>query len=508
MICYLDKKMKKLFCFWMLCVSSMLAAQEETIDWTIAHKIIQEERQHSQVEELSYRLLDYAGPRLAGSDGMERGYQVARDMMEAYQLSNPRIEFARDWPRGGWDLTKAYAAMTIPYYIPIFPGPVAWTDGTNGLVKSEVIRVYPKDQAELQALKGQLAGKIVLMPSRVDYKINFSPVARRHTEESLKQTADYPITKMQPRRRRAAGVLEGSSLTYAEVLAFVRGEKPAVILHESGEYSVPGLNFHRLETEGRVPCEVNIACENHGLMDRLLANGEKVEMEIDIAVTFASDRKIYNVVSEIPGTDPKLKDQLVLIGGHLDSYHMSPGAGDDGAGFIAMLEAMRILKAIDVKPRRTIRVVFWGGEEVGLHGSSGYVEQFVEDPKTKEKKKEYDKISVYFNSDYGPGKFRGIFTQDNLQVKPIFAKWMEPFEDTGFTTISNRSVGSTDHVPFDNAGIPAFQFIQDPMEWGRHSHRTQDFSDRLVMDDIRHNAAVVAWFVYNAAMRDEMMPRK
>lgn len=187
---------------------------------------------------------------------------------------------------------------------------------------------------------------------------------------------------------------------------------------------------------------------------------------------------------------------------------MSPGAGDDGAGFIAMLEAMRILKAIGVQPRRTIRVAFWGGEEVGLHGSSGYVEQFVQDPVTKEKKKEYNKISAYFNSDYGPGKFRGIFTQDNLQVYPIFTEWMQPFLDTGFTTVSNRSVGSTDHIPFDNAGIPAFQFIQDPMEWGRHSHRTQDFSDRLVLDDIRHNAVIVAWFAYNAAMRDEMMPRK
>lgn len=493
--------------FLMIGVSSVMA-QNEKIDLSVAQKIKQEERLNSDIERLSYRLLDYAGPRLAGSDGMERGYKIAKEMMEEYGLSNPRIEFAREWPRGGWDIQKAYAAMTLPYYIPVFPAPVAWTNGTNGPVKSEVVLITAKNKEELQALKGTLKGKIILMPSIMEYKISFEPMARRHTEESLKQTAEYPITKVQPRRRRPAPGIEGSELSYAEILDFVHKEDPAVIIHESGDYSVPGLNFHKLEEAGRVPCELNIACENHGLMERLIKNGEKVEMEIDIQVKFESDRKIYNVIAEIPGTDPKLKDQLVMLGGHLDCYHMSPGAGDDGAGFIAMLEAMRILKTIGIQPRRTIRVAFWGGEEEGLHGSTGYVEQFVQDPVTKEKKKEYNKISAYFNSDYGPGKFRGIFTQDNLMAYPIFTDWMKPFLDTGFTTVSNRSVGSTDHVPFDEAGIPAFQFIQDPMEWGRHSHRTQDFSDRLVLDDIRHNAVIVAWFVYNAAMREEMMPRK
>ena len=499
--------MRSLLIVLMIGASSVMA-QNEKIDLSIAQKIKQEERLNSDIERLSYRLLDYAGPRLTGSDGMERGYKVAKEMMEEYGLSNPRIEFARDWPRGGWDILKAYAAMTVPYYIPIFPAPVAWTNGTKGPAKGEVTLITAKDRQELQALKGTLKGKIVLMPSVTEYQISFEPMARRHTEESLKQTAEYPITQVQPRRRRPAPAIEGSELSYAEILSFVHQEEPAVIIHESGSYSVPGLNFHKLEEVGPVPCELNISCENHGLMERLIKNGEKVEMEVDIAVKFESDRKIYNVIAELPGTDPKLKDQLVIIGGHLDCFHMSPGAGDNGAGFIAMLEAMRILKTIGVQPRRTIRVVFWGGEEVGLHGSTGYVEQFVQDPKTLEKKKEYDKISVYFNSDYGPGKFRGIFTQDNLMAHPIFIDWMQPFLDTGFTTVSNRSVGSTDHVPFDNAGIPAFQFIQDPMEWGRHSHRTQDFSDRLVLDDIRHNAVIVAWFAYNAAMRDERMPRK
>lgn len=499
--------MKKLFVLFVLGVSPIMA-QQEVIDWSVAQKIKQEERLHSDVENLSYYLLDYAGPRLAGSDGMERGHQVALDRMNAYGLSNSRIEVARDWPRGGWDIEKAYVAMTVPYYLPVFPAPVAWTNGTGGTVNSEVVLITAKDKDELQAWSGKLKGKIVLMPSVSDYTINFSPLASRHTEESLKRVADYPLTKQPLSHRRLVPPVPGSDLSYNEILSFVQKEEPAVIIHESGEYSVPGVKYHRREEKGAVPCEVNIACENHRLMENLIKRGEKVEMEVDIRVSFSSGRTIKNVIAEIPGTDPCLKDELVIIGGHWDCFQLSPGAGDNGAGCIAMLEAMRILKAIDIRPRRTIRLVFWGGEEMGLHGSSGYVEQYVMDPVTGQKKKEYDKISVYFNSDYGPGKFRGIFTQDNLQMNPVFTAWMQPFLDTGFTTVSNKSVGSTDHVPFDNVGIPAFQFIQDPMEWGRHSHRTQDFSDRLVLDDIRHNAVIVAWFVYNAAMREEKLSRK
>ena len=481
-------------------------AQQETVDLSIAQKIKLEEMRNSQVEQLSYQLLDYAGPRLAGSDGMERGEKIAKEAMAAYGLSNPRIDFACDWPRGGWDIDKAYMAMTAPYYIPIFPGPVAWTDGTGGAVRGEVVLVSPKDKSELEAFKGSLKGKIVLMPSVVDYQISFDPLARRLTEKDLENTAYYPITKMQPRRPRPVQMVPGTELSYQEVLEFVRKEQPAVIIHENGNYSVPGLGFYKKELTGATPCEVNIACENHGLMERLIRHGEKVEMDIDIAVHFSGNRTINNVMAEIPGTDPRLKDELVLLGGHLDCYQMSPGAGDDGAGFIAMLEAVRILKEIGVQPRRTIRVIFWGGEEQGLYGSTGYVKRYVQDG--EKKLKEHAKISAYFNSDYGPGKFRGIYTQDNLQVYPLFEAWMQPFKDTGFTTLSNRSVGSTDLVPFDEAGIPAFQFIQDPMEWGRHSHRTQDFSDRLVLDDIRHNAVIIAWFAYNAAMRSEMLPRK
>ena len=490
-----------------LLIGYTLNAQQEKLDLSMAQKIKQEEMQRSDVERLSYLLLDLAGPRLTGSDGMERGYKIAAQVMQEYKLHHPRIEFAREWPKGGWDVNKIYVAMTAPYYIAIPAAPVGWTNGTQGAVKGKVTLITAKTFDELNALKGTLKDKIVLMPSTQEYAINFSPLATRHTDETLKQVVAYPFRFVNTAASRpivASGLLNNN-----DILRFLSLEQPAVIIHENGNFGVPGITFYRTDERGaRVPCEINIPLENHGQMERLIMNGEEVEMEIEIGVRFTPDRKIYNVVAEIPGVDPKLKDQLVIIGAHLDSYPFSPGAGDDAAGCITMLEAMRILKAIDAKPRRTIRICLWGGEEMGLHGSSGYVEQFVMDLEKKQKKSEFDKISAYFNSDYGPGKFRGIYTQDNLEVNPIFTAWMAPFTDMGFGTVSNKSVGSTDHIPFDRIGIPAFQFIQDNLEWGRHSHRTQDFADRLVFDDLRHNAIIMAWFAWCAANRDEMMPRK
>jgi len=491
---------------YFLFVANVLCGQQrEQLDLSVAQKIKQDEMNHSDVERLSYLLMDLAGPRLAGSEGMDRGYQVAEEIMRSYSLTNPRIDFASEWKRGGWNIHKLYVAMTSPYYIPITAAPVGWTNGTDGVVKGKVELITANSFEELNALKGTLKGKIVLVPSNRKYVINFAPFATRHTEETLKQIVDYPLkVTAKPQVTPAT-----NTFTNRDIIDFLRDEQVAVILNENGEFGVAWITFYRLEQTGRhVPCEINIPLENHGQMERLIRNGEEVQMEIEVQVTFEKDKKINNVIAEIPGTDPKLKDQLVIIGAHLDCYPFSPGAGDDAAGCITMLEAMRILKAIDVKPRRTIRICLWGGEELGLFGSSGYVEQYVMNTEKNEKKKEHHQISAYFNSDYGPGKFRGIYTQDNIQVNPIFKEWFQPFTDMGVGTVSNKSVGSTDHIPFDRAGIPAFQFIQDGMEWGRHSHKTQDFPDRLILDDLRSNAVIMAWFAYCAAMRDEMLPRK
>ena len=215
------------------------------------------------------------------------------------------------------------------------------------------------------------------------------------------------------------------------------------------------------------------------------------------------------MVAEIPGTDPKLKDELVILGGHMDSWHASTGATDNGTGSAVMMEAIRILKAIDVKPRRTIRVVLWSGEEQGLLGSRGYVKNHYGDRLTMTLKPEQAKVSAYYNLDNGAGKIRGIFAQGNDEVAPIFKDWFAPFADLGASTVTLRNTGSTDHIAFDEVGIPGFQFIQDPLEYGTRTHHTNmDSYDRISSNDLQQASIIVASFVYNTAMRDEKLPRK
>lgn len=503
-----DHKLTIIAILCTLCTLNV-SAQTDKLDLQMAGKIRLTERETSNVDNLAYRIIDLAGPRLTGSEGMQRGYEEAKKLMEEIGLENVTIDFARKWHRGGWDIKRAYSAMITPYYHHIYPAPVGWTGSTNGLVKSEVVLIDVKHRDELSKYKGKLKNKIVLMPSTQDYTPSFGPAATRNNEESLKSIKEYPIEQQMAANRRRAPSAPSTLVTANEIKDFLRKESVAVIVDENGSFGAPGITFYNHQQGNTpVPCEINITLEAHGLMERLIKNGENVEMEVDVETTFKPNVDIYNVLGDITGCDPELKDEIVLIGAHLDSYHTSGGAGDDAAGCIVMLEAARILKELGVKPRRTIRVALWGGEEMGLHGSSGYVEQYVADLKTNEPLDQYNKISAYFNQDYGPGKFRGIYTQDNLSVNPIFAAWAEPFHDMGFTTVSNKSVGSTDHVPFDKVGIPAFQFIQDGLEWGRGSHKVVDFSERLILDDLRHNAIIVAWYVYNASMRSEMLPRK
>jgi Zn-dependent M28 family amino/carboxypeptidase len=217
----------------------------------------------------------------------------------------------------------------------------------------------------------------------------------------------------------------------------------------------------------------------------------------------------FNVIAEIPGTDPKLKDEVVLLGAHFDTVAASPGATDNATGSAAMMEAARILKTLGVKPRRTIRIALWGGEEQGLLGSRAYVRQHYGDPQTMQLKPAHEKISVYFNSDNGTGKVRGVWLQGNEAVRPIFQAWIEPLKDLGVVALAPRSVGSTDHASFDAVGIPAFQFMVDRLEYNSRTHHSNmDFYDRVQKDDMVQHATVIAVFAYHAAMRDEKLPRK
>ncbi|MEZ5000065.1 MAG: M20/M25/M40 family metallo-hydrolase [Bacteroidales bacterium] len=294
-----------------------------------------------------------------------------------------------------------------------------------------------------------------------------------------------------------------------EAAEFMRSEVCCVILNGSGSFNVPrstGANFTAGDKEP-VP-EINIPVEAYGRIVRLLQHDVKVEIEVEVKNQFSSSRGVTNVMGEIPGTDPKLKDQVVLIGGHLDSWHGGTGAADNASGCLVMMEAMRILKSLGVEPRRTVRVALWGGEEQGLNGSRGYVEKYIKAPDSEEMMAGYDQFAAYFNMDNGTGKFRGIYTQENDMVIPIFESWLKPFEDLGCSTVTSRTTGGTDHLSFDALGLPAFQFIQDEIEYGRGYHTNMDTYERLLMPDLKHNAVVVAAMVYQAAMRDEVLPRK
>jgi hypothetical protein len=494
---------------FLLIMPAILFSQTEKVDLNIIYKIKQEGLKNSAIEELAYGLTDFAGPRLTGSTGSTRGYEWAKKKMEELGFQNVRIEEARDFNRGGWDNLKAYSAMTAPYYTNFACNPVAWTGSTKGLVKGEVILLDVKSETDLEEYKGKINGKIVMMPSTATYEISYEPLASRYTDEQLKELSKA----VQQQGRRAP---TGDFANYAaqmtlrnKISEFIRTEGAAVILNSSGTFNVPRSTGARYNAGNPEPiAEINLPVEAHGRMERLIKHNVPVEMEIEIQNKFFDSPKIFNVIGEIPGTDKLLKNEVVLLGGHIDSWHGGTGAADNASGCIVMMEALRILKNIDAAPRRTIRVALWGGEEQGLNGSRGYVEKYLVDPKTKEHKPDFDKFAAYFNMDNGSGKYRGIYLQENEMVRPIFEEWLKPFADMGVSTITGRNTGGTDHLSFDAVGLPGFQFIQDEIEYDRGYHTVMDTYERLVMADMKHNAVITASFAYNAAMRDSKLPGK
>lgn len=484
-------------------------SQSENVDLGMIYKIKQEGLKNSSMEDLAFWFTDYMGPRLTGSANGARANEVAKKKMEELGFQNVRIEEARDFSRGGWDNVKTYAAMTAPYYANFACNPVAWTGSTNGTVKSEVILMDIKSESDIEKYKGKVSGKIVLMPSTATYEVSYEPLASRYTEAELK---DLSMASSASQARRAPMDITAMMAQRAlrtKISDFLKTEGAAVILNSSGFFNVPRSTGANYTSGTKEPiAELNLPIEAHGRMERLIRNKVPVEMEVEITNKFSSAPKIYNVIGEIPGTDKLLKDEVVLLGGHLDSWHGSTGAADNASGCIVMIEAARILKNLDVAPRRTIRVALWGGEEQGLNGSRGYVEKYLVDPTTKARKDGFDKFAAYFNMDNGTGKYRGIYIQENELVRPIFEEWLKPFADMGASTVTIRNTSGTDHLSFDAVGLPGFQFIQDEIEYDRGYHTVMDTYERLVMADLKQNAVITAAFVYNAAMRNSKLPGK
>ena len=488
----------------------MLMSQSENVDLTMIYKIKQEGLKNSSIEELAFGLTDLTGPRLTCSVGNMRGNEWAKKKMEELGLQNVRIEEAGNLPSGGWDNLKMYAAMTAPYYVSFAANPVAWTGSTKGIIRSEVMLLDAKSESDLEKYRGTLSGKIILIPSTSTYEVNFEPLASRLTNEQLKDLSMATSSQPRGRRQNFDYAARAAQRAFQEKIKdFLNKEGVAVILNGDGTFNVPMSNGTKYAAGSQEPvAELNLPVEAHGRMERLLRHKIPVEMEVEITNRFINNSKVYNVIGEIPGTDKLLKNEVVLAGAHIDSWHGGTGAVDNASGCIVMMEALRILKSLDVAPRRTIRVALWGGEEQGYYGSEGYIKKYLADPDTREHKTDYEKLAAYFNMDNGTGKYRGIYIQENDMVRPVFEEWLKPFADMGAATITIRNTSGTDHIPFNSIGLPGFQFIQDEIEYSRVWHTTMDTYERLIMADLMQNAVITASFVYNAAMRNSRLPVK
>lgn len=503
------KALKRLIFVSFLFLPLLVLAQVEPVDLEIIHKIKQEGFKSSQIKDISFWITDFVGPRLSGSKGLTRGYEWTKQKMEEIGLENVRIEAWGEFGRG-WDNEKSYVAMTAPYYSSLIGTPKAWTPGTDGFVKSKVILVDIPDTISLGKYSGKLKNKIVITPSTTEYEVSFEPSASRLSDEDLEERSK--ARDVSPSRRRLGDFAQWRAQRQLRnrINKFFLEEEAAAIISGRGSFGTvrsSGASYN-VDADPVLP-EIILTTEHHGRIVRLLQHDIPVEVEIEIRNTFHDEDLMgYNVIGEIPGTDKSLKDEVVMIGAHLDSWHGGTGANDNGSGCIVMIEAMRILKAIGIKPKRTIKIGLWGGEEQGLYGSRGYIKKHHGDVGTMELKPGHAKFSAYYNVDNGSGKIRGIYLQENDMLRPVFEAWLEPFEDIGASTVSLRNTGGTDHLAFNSIGLPGFQFIQDPIDYGRGYHSNMDTYERLMMNDMMHNAVIVAAIVYHTAMRNELLPRK
>jgi carboxypeptidase Q len=515
--------MRKLFFTFsaLIFVSIASVSAQEKLDMDMLNKIRKEGLENSHVMDIAFHLTDASGPRLTSSAGYFRAANWAKDEMTRWGLSNAQLELWGEFGKG-WELQKSYVAMTAPYYKPLIAFPKSWTKGTNGLKNGEIIIVSLKDSTDLEKYRGKLAGKIILLDRTDTLKQSFTPDAHRYTEEELDKMAK--AQPQQPRQQQSTDTgqqrrfreqfqrtqltnrLKEMALQENALAAF--SDQPR--LHD-GTIAVQGGGAYS-KTAPENLLDVVISMEDYQTLLRLVKAGIPVKLEMDVKTAFTNpDGKAYNVVAEIKGSDSKLKDEIVMLGGHLDSWHSGTGATDNAAGCSVMMEVMRIFKSLNIKPRRSIRIALWSGEEEGLLGSRAYVKNHFADTANGKwiLKPEYDKFSSYFNIDNGTGKVRGIYLQGNDKVKDIFSQWLQPFNDLGATTVTISNTGGTDHQSFDRVGLPGFQFIQDPIEYDTRTHHTNmDTYDHLIEDDLKQIATIVASFVYDAAMRDEKLPRK
>ncbi len=515
----------------------------ENLDLTMYQRIREEGLTHSHIMEYASALTDAIGPRLTGSPNMAKANAWTRDQLTAMGCVNAHLE---DWGEFGvgWQQLNTWVRMTAPDTAVFIAQATPWSPSTHGPVTGDAVLVNITKESDFDKYKGKLAGKVVLLGEMRKVPPVDKALFTRYSEKELEEIAQYPV----PEER--AGDMDARIKAYLErtrlvdkIAQFLTEEKVAAVIRPSRDGkdgggaggtlfddngAALGRTPYKAESAVKVPVVV-AAIENYGRVYRLLEANVPVTLEVNVETRTTGDHEHgFDTVAEIPGTDPALKDQVVMVGGHLDSWVAGTGATDNGAGSVIAMEVMRILRSLNVQPRRTIRIALWSGEEEGLFGSRGYVRQHFgstppsTDPKFAslpefvrpaggplELKPEQKLVSGYFNVDNGSGKIRGVYLQENAAVAPLFAQWIAPLKDLGVATLSMRNTGGTDHLSFDAVGIPGFQFIQDELAYeSRTHHSNMDTFERLQPADLKQAAVVEAIFVYNTAMRDQMLPRK
>ena len=506
-------------CFLVLSILSITSAYllSQQADFTVVARIRDESFNRSQVMDYAWYLSDVIGSRLAGSLGMSRAQQWAKTKMDQIGLSKTEIE---PWGEHGvnWDLEYLSLHMLEPSYQPLIGYPQAFTRGTDGKVTGELQRVEIQNKEDLEKYRGKLENAIVLSTPRRQYAARFEADAIRHDEESMTAFIEEGIDRNIGLRRQAPWMKNPprrEDLDATELAEFFKSEGVAVVLEAArggdGTVFVTGRSSDRSNrslqsVQDSLPT-IAIAVEHYNRLHRLVERQIPVKVEIEVRVSAEErDKQEYNVLGEIPGGD--LAHEIVMIGAHLDSWHSGTGATDNASGSAVVLEAMRILKAIGVTPRRTIRAGLWGMEEGGLRGSRAYVKSHFGNPR-EGLQPDWENFSVYFNMDNGTGRFRGVHQQGNEFAAPILSEWMSPFYDLRIETLSNFSNRGSDQLAFDEAGLPGFQFIQDRVEYRTRTHHSNmDVYDKLIPEDLRINAAVMAAYAYQAAMSDKRVPRK
>jgi len=511
-------------------------AQTDKLDYATIGRIRDEGLNRSQVMDHVSWLSDVYGPRLTGSPAITQASDWVIKKVTEWGLTNAHRE---PWKFGkGWSLVRFSAHLVEPQIQPLIGFPIEWSAGTKGTVTGDVVRVQIANEADFAKYHGKLAGKIALTQPARQVRLLEGPIILRMDDKWIKEAETTPVPAARGAGRAGAATAEdepggggrGAAAAFRQKASEFMAAEGAIAIFERGSDSdmaaggsdltwqqqhpdggtiFPAGAAPRDENAGKGVPRVTLAVEHYNRMIRVLDKGIPVKVELNVETKYYDETSMngFNTVADLPGGD--LASEVVLLGAHFDSHPYATGATDNATGSAAMMEALRILKAIGVKPRRTIRLALWGGEEQGLLGSRAYVREHFADIDTMTLKPEHAKLAAYFNSDNGTGRVRGIWMQGNLAVRPIFEQWMAPLKDLGVTILSPRPVTSTDHLSFDNAGLPGFQFLVDRLEYNARTHHSNmDTFDRVQRDDMIQQATVIAVFAYNAAMRDEKLPRK